>query len=96
MKVHLERTGGIAGLRITRDLDSANLSEPRQAELSQLVTAAHVFDLPPSMRGANTGADRFQYKLTVETEEQQHSLEFDESATPETLRSLLRWIMANS
>src|SRR5713101_5662524 len=95
MQVHFERSGGLAGLRISHDVDSANLSPEEASELSKLIEAAHFFELPAVLRAIQPGADRFQYKLRVKTDPQEHSVEFDETAAPEGLRPLLNWLMAS-
>ncbi len=94
MQVHFERSGGFAGLRISLDVDSANLPPEEASELSKLIETAHFFELPAVLRAIQPGADRFQYRLKVKTESQEHSVELDEAATPEGLRPLLNWLMA--
>jgi hypothetical protein len=54
-----------------------------------LVEGAHFFDLPPVLKPPVEGADRFQYRLTVERGKQFHTVETSESAAPEQLQPLL-------
>jgi len=92
MNIHLERSGGFAGLRLSHDLDSAELSPEDGKELDQLVESADFFDLPEEIRAANPGADRFQYKLTMKSGPREHTVAVDEAAAPDTLRPLLNWL----
>jgi hypothetical protein len=96
MNIHFERSGGFAGLRLSQDLDSADLSPDERSELDRLVEAAHFFDLPADVRAANPGADRFQYNLTVNQGPREHTVALDEAAIPENLRPLLNWLMAKA
>jgi hypothetical protein len=93
MNIHFERSGGFAGLRLSHDLDSAELSPDDGKELDRLVEAAHPFDLPGVIRAANPGADRFQYKLTLKAGPREHTVAVDEAAVPDSLRPLLNWLM---
>jgi hypothetical protein len=67
MQIHLERSGGFAGLRLADDIDSTALAPEQEAELNNLIEQSHLFELPPVLRAEHPGADRFQYKLRVET-----------------------------
>jgi hypothetical protein len=56
--IHLERSGGFAGLRLARlahDIDSTALSPEQEAELNNLIEQSHWFELPPVLRA---GASR--------------------------------------
>ena len=70
MKIHFEKSGGFAGLRLSHDLDRADLSPEERGELDRLVERAQFFDLPAEVRALNPGADRFQYRLTMKGRKQ--------------------------
>ena len=95
MQIHLERSGGFAGLRLIHDIDSTTLSPEQQAELNNLIEQSHLFELPPVLRAEHAGADRFQYKLRVKGDSHEHSVELDEAAMPPNLRPLINWVMAS-
>jgi hypothetical protein len=94
MNIHFERSGGFAGLRLSQDVDSANLPPEERSELDRLVEEARFFDLPADVRAANSGADRFQYDLTVKAGPREHTVAIDEAAVPENVRPLLNWLRA--
>jgi hypothetical protein len=96
MQMRLERSGGFAGLRLSRSLDSSQLSPEDNKELGRLVESAGFFDLPSDVRAANAGADRFQYKLTVKAGPREHTVSVDDAAVPETLRPLLDFATAKA
>lgn len=93
MRVHLVRTGGFAGMRVEREVDSASLTDPEHSELQRLVESANLQNLPAVMRADEPGADRFQYDVTVDQDGQSHSVRLDEAAVPENVRPLLKWVM---
>jgi hypothetical protein len=90
MKVHFERSGGVAGMLLTLTIETETLPEADARELESLIGAAKFFDLPRVITGTGRGADQFQYKITVETHERSHSVETGDSAAPEALRPLLQ------
>lgn len=92
MHIQFERSGGFAGLRLTAALDSDTLSSDDAATLRALIHAASFFDLPAKHEKAQSGADRFQYKVTVEIDNRRHAIEIDESVAPPSLRPLLNWL----
>ena len=94
LRIHFERTGGLAGLRMVATMDSAALSPEEARELAALVAGAGFFDLPAVMTETVPSADRFRYRLTVETPEQSHTVTVDEGAVPDALRPLLDWLTA--
>ena len=90
MRIHFERTGGFAGMRMTTTVDTESLSPEEARDLYEMVDAAKFFDLPATVTAPTPGADRFHYKLTVEADERQHTVDLGEAAIPETLRPLLQ------
>ena len=91
MRIWFERSGGFAGLRLEGSLDTSSLPEKQAKHLAELLERSHFFDLPLKLKSAS-GADRFSYKLTVETPSGSHSVEAGEAAVPPELRPLLVWL----
>lgn len=94
MNIHFERSGGFAGLRLQHELDTNSLPPAEAEEITRLVDSAHFFELPPTLRATQPGADRFRYKLSVNSGTQNHSVELDDAAAPASLRPLLSWLTA--
>jgi hypothetical protein len=92
MHIQFERTGGIAGIRLTHSVSSEVLPAEEKKKLTELVEAARLFELPAMMRATEPGADRFQYKISVETEQGKHTIQVDEAAVPAQLQPLLAWL----
>ena len=96
MQMRVERSGGFAGIRVSHDLDSSQLSPEDGKELDRLVDSAGFFDLPANVRAERPGADRFQYKLTAKDGPREHTVAIDDAAVPETLRPLLNFVAAKT
>lgn len=92
MHIQFERSGGFAGMRLTATIDSDTLSSDDAATLRGLIHAASFFDLPAKSPKSPSGADRFQYKVMVESADRRHAIEIDESTVPPSLRPLLNWL----
>lgn len=93
MRMTFERTGGFAGITMTKVLDTTTLPENEAKQLRQLIDAADFFRLPNIIPSHSPQPDRFQYQLTVEDDGKQHSVEVGEQAIPGTLRPLIDWLM---
>lgn len=90
MRIHFERSGGFAGMRLTTTVDTNSLAPEEAGALEEQLHKARFFDLPSSLNASPRGADQFCYRVTVEEGERQHTVELSEAAAPEPLRHLLR------
>ncbi len=94
MRMTVERTGGFAGMHLTKAIDTTTLPPEEAKQLRCLVDAADFFRLPATIRSTSPQPDRFQYQLTVEDDSRQHTITVSEQAVPATLRPLLECLMA--
>jgi hypothetical protein len=92
MKISYRRSGGFTGMLISFDIDVKTLPPEDAGELEVLIDAADFFALPAQIPSDSPGADQFEYKLKVETEELQHSVRVGDAAVPENLWPLLNKI----
>jgi len=95
VRITLKRSGGFAGIRTTASLDFSNLPKKKVAEAQALIDAAKFFDLPASIRPQRPQPDRFQFDLTIETDDRAHTVSIAEEATSKELRALLAWLQKN-
>ncbi len=93
MLIHLERTGGFAGLRRTVTLNTDTLPSEEARKLQEMIDAAGFFDLPEKFPLPARGADYFVYRLTVEKDGKKHTVEVSEPAVPAELRPLLQSLL---
>jgi hypothetical protein len=90
MRYHFVRSGGFGGLRLAAIVDSDDLPEEEAALLAEELDSANFFSLPNELEGPQGGADRFQYQITVDNGEKQHTVEAGETALPEPLQPLVQ------
>ena len=85
-------------MRVAATIDTQLLSPEQANEIEDMVKGLNFFDLPGELEAPDRGADRFQYRLTINTEGHTHTMEVGESAAPGELRPLLRklTVMARS
>lgn len=91
MRIYFERSGGFAGMRVSTTIDTESLGSEETHELQQLTDAAKFFALPAMITTTSpAGVDQFQYKVTIETEDRQHTVETGDASAPDTLLPLLQ------
>jgi hypothetical protein len=89
MKIQFERTGGFAGLRLGCEVDITTLPTHEAQAIQDEVESANFFELPAHLP-SRSGADRFTYRIEVESAGKKHTVEFGEEAMPEILRPLVQ------
>ena len=96
MRIHFERSGGFAGITLTADLDSDQLSTAQAANLTELVDQADFFNQPKKPKASSRGADQFQYKIRVETPSKSHEIQLGDGNVPPKLKPLVDRLLAES
>jgi hypothetical protein len=95
MKVRIERSGGVTGIGRVFELDAATLTPARAAELASHVAAARLGSIPP-VSVESGGADRFVYRITVETGGVPFVLTASEGSAGPELLALIEWVRAHT
>jgi hypothetical protein len=90
MRIDFKRSGGFAGLKMSKTIDTNNLNPDESKRAINLVESSGFFDLPTVISG--TGEDRYQYNLTIDWDGRKHGVQIDESAIPPKLMPLIEWI----
>jgi len=94
MRIYFERSGGFTGMLLTSSVDTDSLSEEEAVFYQSKVEESGFFDLPARLGSPDAGADRFHYRLSVETKESHHSIDFGETSAPEALAPLIERLTA--
>jgi hypothetical protein len=89
MKILVERTGGFTGIPMRSEVTIEDLALNEQQELTALIQASNFYMLPARIRSTQPGADRFQYRITLEDASTAKSIEVDEAGIPESLKTLV-------
>jgi len=92
LKINFEQSGGFAGLRFSKVIDSEELAPDKAQQLIQLVEAADFFNLPARIASPRPQPDRFQYKLIVMDQGKQHTVTVSEEAISVNLDPLVKWL----
>jgi hypothetical protein len=94
MRVLLQQEGGFAGLvRPPLVVDSTQLATEQQRDLDQLIVECNFFHLPADGPIPPEGAaDYVTYMLTVEREQQTHSIRVTDPVTDAALAALIAFV----
>jgi len=92
MRILFERSGGFAGRKLHASLDVQSLSAEDARQLQELLERSRFFELPSKLETPRAGADRFTYRVTVETEDGARTIEAGEGAVPAPMRPLIDWL----
>ena len=87
-KIHFQRTGGILGREVDTDIDLNEIPEDESQELMRLITETNFFKIPQNMI-AQAMHDEYEYTVTVEAGNTNHTIHTSDSSAPESLRPLL-------
>jgi hypothetical protein len=89
MQIQFVRSGGFAGLRLATTIDMDDLPEAEAHELLEALDSAHFFSLPEQFMDAGA-PDRFQYEITVDDGDRQHTVQAGDASLPDHLEPLVR------
>ncbi|MEB3216226.1 MAG: protealysin inhibitor emfourin [Nostocales cyanobacterium 94392] len=93
MFISLERSGGFTGIGKLIKIDTTKIPQHQAEQLPILLESANFFNLPAYIAPDSTlNRDRFQYTITVEDKNKQHTVTVGESSIPGHLRPLIDWI----
>jgi hypothetical protein len=84
MRISLTRTGGLAGMRRTATVDTANLDRSRAEALERLCQQAEIEGRSPVR--PDKAPDRFRYTLTIEEAGRRRTVNFGEEDAPDSLQ----------
>ena len=96
MRIFFERTGGFAAIKLQRTLDSSELAPGEMKRLDNLLKKSRFFELPPRLESTLPAADRFHYKLTVESDQGMRTVEASDASIPAEMRPLIDWLTSLS
>jgi hypothetical protein len=88
-RIKFERTGGFAGLHISRDLKLEDLSDEQADTIRELLDDLDFEDLPEHML-EDSMPDQFTYTITVETRRGEHTVVTGDASAPEKMQELLQ------
>jgi hypothetical protein len=93
MQIEFERSGGFTAIPLRLKLDTSSLEPGVQKTLESLVHQAKFFELPARLPTPGGGADHFQYKLSIQDNQRQNTVETGESSVPPDMQPLIQQLV---
>jgi len=94
MRIHFERHGGYAGLRLSYDADVDSLPAATASELRELIRSAGLLEMgrtfPPPQ--ASRVRDGMSYRLQIEVGESTRTVELSDVGAPAEVQPLLAFL----
>lgn len=88
-KIHFERTGGFAGIRLAAEIEVNDLPEDQKHEILELLDEMDFDELPEKLANKIPMPDEFIYSITVESESKEYRVTGGESSLPQDMSPLL-------
>jgi hypothetical protein len=95
VRIKVERSGGLAGIQITNEIDAKDLPSTQLRTAKKIIEDKKVSSLPmkSSPRGA---ADHYTYKISIQDGTNQNVIECNQYNIEDDLKSLVNYIEKNS
>lgn len=95
MRIRVERSGGLAGIAISNEMDAKDLPSALIRTAKKIIEDKKVSSLPmkSSPRGA---ADHYTYKISIQDGTNQNVIECNQYNIEDDLKSLVNYIEKNS
>jgi hypothetical protein len=88
IKIHFKKSGGVLGREIDREIDLGELPEAEAQEVTRLLGQSSFFNIPQNLI-AQSMPDEYEYTITVQSGNTEHTVQTTDSNAPESLRPLL-------
>lgn len=89
MRIIFERTGGFMGRKVSLDVQMRDLPAEKAEALQKLIDESDFLQLTDSVPDSDSARDGFQYRISVEAQIIQHTIETTEFTMPTKLRPLI-------
>ena len=100
MKVYLERSGGFAGMVTSTNVDTQTLPPNEAQEIQSLIENSHFFELPlqspQTLKTTRGAADYFTYKITVQDDKREHSVQANDINMQPNIKPLIDFLVKHS
>lgn len=92
MRIRFVRSGGIANIPSTVDLDISTLPASKVKQVKKLLQKARFFDQPSRALGSQQARDEYHYQVTITDGAQTHTIETTDTALSPDLLPLIEWL----
>ncbi|MEZ5071021.1 MAG: protealysin inhibitor emfourin [Bacteroidales bacterium] len=90
--IRLERSGGVAGIQMKKEVNTRNLDGEEIRSLQDLLERSGLFREAPPTPADSSHPDQILYAISVEYSGRQDVLEWKGTRLPESLRELVRYV----
>lgn len=87
--ITFERSGGVIGNELHFDLDIDSLPDYEAENVQKLIDDADFFNIPPNLVMQST-PDEFQYRVTVDDGDKNHTVRATDTTMPRSLLPLVK------
>lgn len=94
MRIHFERAGGFAGIRLKADVDTDELSAEEAKSLQALVENAKLGEVRQASGLGGKIRDAFEYWLTVEDDGKRYSVRVTDETISPSVQPLITRLLA--
>jgi hypothetical protein len=94
MRIHFERVGGFAGIRVKGDVDTDALPSEEATSWEALVEKAQLGQIRQSSGAGGRTRDSFEYWLTIEAGGKRFSLHMTDETLPPSASPLIDRLLA--
>jgi hypothetical protein len=88
ISVNFTRTGGFLGREMTSFLDLNEMPDDESQEIQRMILESNFFNIPQNLIEPSKH-DEYEYTITVESGNSQHTVHTSDTSAPESLRPLL-------
>ena len=92
-KINFKRSGGVLGREMEADIDLNQLPDTDSQYIMQLLTETNFFKIPQNLIEV-AAPDEYQYTITVEAGNTNHTIHATDATASESLRPLLEKLSA--
>ena len=92
MKIHLERSGGFAGMTNSTTVDTQALAPNDAKELQNLIQKSKLFERSGKSESKKGAADYFTYKITIQNGNKEQSMECNDVDIQADVKGLVDFV----
>jgi hypothetical protein len=92
-RIRFERTGGFTGMHLGADIEMDELPEEKARRIIEMLDELNFQALPARISGSVNMSDEVFYTVTVDTKQWTHTVNIEESAASENLKTFLRQLV---
>jgi hypothetical protein len=90
MHIQFERSGGLMGTTTKSSFDLSDLQEDDATQIRTIVEQINFSTLPKDLSVAKNAPDQFTYKISIQTQEWEHTIITSDGSAPLDIQPLIK------